>query len=88
MTVSSSSWSRNEVTGLSESTQDRPVQHGPTSDASHLVGLDGLEVTQVAVDERGALVVQVVTADQTASACPSCGVLSSSAKGLVTSQTT
>jgi len=53
------------------------------SDASRLLDLGGLAVDRVASDAFGGRVVHVVTADETASACPVCGVLSVSLKGLV-----
>ena len=59
------------------------VQIESVSDASRLLDLGGLAVDRVASDAFGGRVVHVVTADETASACPSCGVLSVSLKGLV-----
>ena len=59
------------------------VQKDSVSDASRLLGLDGLAVDWVELDAFGGRVAHVVTADQTASACPSCGVFSVSVKGLV-----
>lgn len=56
------------------------------SDASRLLGLDGLAVDWVELDAFGGRVAHVVTADQTASACPSCGVFSVSLKGLVSTR--
>jgi transposase len=53
------------------------------SDASRLLDLGGLAVDRVASDAFGGRVVHVVTADETASACPSCGVLSVTLKGRV-----
>jgi transposase len=69
----------------------QPTQfpHVPTdsfSEASLLLGLDGLAVDRVELDAFGGRVVHVVTADQTASACPSCGVFSVSLKGLVSTR--
>ena len=49
--------------------------------ATLLLGIDGLEVELVSVQEEGARVVHVVTADEGASACPACGVVSTSVKG-------
>ena len=49
--------------------------------ATRLLGLEGLAVERVEVDEGGARTVHVVTADQTAAACPQCGVLSTALKG-------
>ena len=59
------------------------VQKDSGSDASRLLDLGGLAVDRVASDTFGGQVVHVVTADQTASACPSCGVLSVCLKGRV-----
>ena len=58
------------------------VQKDSVSDASRLLGLEGLAVDRVALDAFGGRVVHVVTADKTASACPTCGVLSVALKGL------
>ena len=58
------------------------VQKGFVSDASRLLDLEGLGVQRVASDAFGGRVVHVVAADETASACPSCGVLSVTLKGL------
>ncbi len=49
--------------------------------ATLLLGIDGLEVERVTLQEDGARVVHVVTADEAASACPACGVVSTSVKG-------
>ena len=59
------------------------VQIDSVSDASRLLDLGGLAVDRVASDAFGGRVVHVVTADETASACPSCGVLSVTLKGRV-----
>ena len=59
------------------------VQNDLVSDASRLLDLGGLAVDRVASDAFGGRVVHVVTADETASACPSCGVLSVTLKGRV-----
>jgi len=53
------------------------------SDASRLLDLGGLAVDRVASDAFGGRVVHVVTADESASACPRCGVFSVSVKALV-----
>lgn len=55
-----------------------------SGDGTKLLGLDGLAVARVEVDEDGARTVHVVTADETAAACPSCAVVSSARKGSVT----
>ncbi len=49
--------------------------------ANRLVGLDGVGVQLVELAEDGARVVHVVTVEETAAACPACGVLSTSVKG-------
>ena len=59
------------------------VQKDSVSDASRLLDLDGLAVRRVESDAFGGRVVHVVTADETASACPSCGAFSMSVKGLM-----
>ncbi len=51
------------------------------SDGSRLLGLDGLTVERVDRDAFGGRLVHVETADESASACPTCGVFSSSVKG-------
>jgi transposase len=50
-------------------------------DATLLLGLEGLAVAQVELDDEGGRVVHVVTDDEAAAGCPSCGVLSTSVKG-------
>ena len=59
------------------------VQEDLVSDASRLLDLGGLAVDRVASDAFGGRVVHVVTADEIASACPNCGVLSVCLKGRV-----
>jgi transposase len=59
------------------------VPIGSVSDASRLLDLGGLAVERIASDAFGGRVEHLVTADETASACPSCGVLSVSVKALV-----
>lgn len=56
------------------------------SDATCLFGLDGLTVERVEEDHTGGRLVHLVTADETATACPTCGVFSTSMKGRVSSQ--
>jgi hypothetical protein len=51
-----------------------------------LLDLEGLAVDQVEIDDDGARVVYVETADETASACPSCGAFSLSVKRRVSSR--
>ena len=72
-----------EATGLFQRTHVCDVQIDSVSDASRLLDLGGLAVDRVASDAFGGRVVHVVTADETASACPSCGVLSVCLKGRV-----
>src|SRR5215207_5447047 len=57
----------------------RALGHGTTV----LLGLSGVAVRRVELEPDGSRVVHVVTAEETAAACPSCGVLSSSVKGNV-----
>ena len=57
-------------------TQVQHVHRDSVSDASRLLDLDGLAVERVESDAFGGRVVHVVTADETASACPGCGVFS------------
>jgi transposase len=59
------------------------VQKDSGSAASRLLDLGGLAVERIESDTFGGRVVRVVTVDEGASACPSCGVLSVSLKGLV-----
>lgn len=49
--------------------------------ASRLLGIEGLAVTRVDLEEDGSRVAHVVTDDESAAACPSCGVFSTSVKG-------
>jgi len=56
------------------------MDHG----SSLLLGLAGLGVEDVERDRDGARVVHVITVDEQAAACPSCGVFSRSVKGNVT----
>jgi transposase len=52
-----------------------------SSDASRLLDLEGLSVERIERDVSGGRVVHVLTADEAAAACPSCGVISRSGKG-------
>ncbi|HNV42484.1 MAG TPA: transposase family protein [Dermatophilaceae bacterium] len=71
-----------EVTGLVQRTQFQAVQNDTSGqDATLLLGLEGLAVVTVELDDDGARVVHVVTDDESAAGCPSCGVLSTSVKG-------
>ena len=63
-------------------TQFQAVQNDTSGqDATLLLGLEGLAVVTVELDDDGARVVHVVTDDESAAGCPSCGVLSTSVKG-------
>jgi transposase len=84
MAVTSRSWSQIEVTGLVQRTHVQVVPESVGSAVSRLLDLPGLAVRDVATDRHGGRVVHVVTADLGASACPSCGELSTSTKGQVT----
>jgi transposase len=53
------------------------VEHGRTV----LQGLSGVAVRRVEVLPGGTRVVHVVTAEETAAACPDCGVFSTSGEG-------
>src|SRR5665647_1812417 len=86
MAVSSSSWSQIEVTGLVQGTHVQVGSESVASAVSRLLDLEGLAVREVARDVFGGRVVHVVTADPAASACPSCGEFSTSAKGRVTTR--
>lgn len=54
--------------------------------ASVLVGLEGLSVTRVHKDQAGRRVVSLATTQETARACPSCGVLAEHVKEVVTTR--
>jgi transposase len=73
-----------EVTGLVKPTQFRDAPDAVERGATLLLGIDGLAVERVELVERGARVAHVVTTDETAAACPSCGVISTSVKGHAT----
>lgn len=49
--------------------------------ASRLLGIEGLAVARVDLEEDGTRVAHLVTDDESATACPSCGVFSTSVKG-------
>src|SRR4051794_6061357 len=76
-----SSRSRGEVTGLVQGTCFRDAQSAVERAATLLLGIEGLAVQRVELDPDGARVAHVVTAEQAAAACPSCGVVSTSVKG-------
>ena len=52
--------------------------------ATLLLGIEGLAVVSVALEDDGARVVDVLTDEETAAACPACGVLSTSVKERLT----
>jgi transposase len=54
-------------------THVQDVQGTVVRGATLLLGVEGLAVERVELDERGARVADVVTTDQGAAACPSCG---------------
>jgi transposase len=56
------------------------VEHGTTV----LLGLSGVAVRRVELEPDGTRVVEVVTADPAAAACPDCGTVSTSGKAWVT----
>ncbi|MGV8979202.1 MAG: ISL3 family transposase [Cellulomonas sp.] len=56
------------------------------SGVSRLLDLEGLAVREITADGCGGRVVHVVTADLSASACPSCGEFSTALKGHVTTR--
>ena len=70
-----------EVTGLVQVTQLQHVQAPAQGATSLLLGIEGLAVEQVTLEEDGGRVAHLLTADETAAACPSCGVVSTSLKG-------
>ena len=51
--------------------------------ATRLLGLEGLTVVQVVVDDAGGRVVHAVTAEEVLPGCPKCGVVSTARKGRV-----
>ncbi|USQ81236.1 ISL3 family transposase [Ornithinimicrobium faecis] len=66
---------------MSQGTQlEVEVQHVDVG-ANRLLGLDGVAVAHVALEEDRARVVHLATAQEAAAACPKCGVLSTSVKG-------
>lgn len=68
---------------MSQGTQrEVEVQHVDV-DASRLLGLAGVMVELVELEEDGARVVHVTTGQDAAAACPACGVVSTSVKGHV-----
>jgi len=67
-----------EVTGLVQRTHARTS--GGQRSATLLLGIEGLAVALVTLDGDGGRVVDVVTDEGSAAACPECGVLSTSVK--------
>ncbi len=67
---------QSEATDLSQNTHVKYVQTDSVSDVSLLLDLGGLAVDRIESDAFGGRVVHVVTADESACACPSCGVFS------------
>jgi transposase len=57
------------------------VQGALEQGASRLLGIEGLAVARVDLEEDGTRVAHVVADDESATACPSCGVFSTSVKG-------
>ena len=67
---------------MSERTHVQHAQRELVSDGSRLLDLAGLAVDRIESDAFGGRVVHVITADdETASACPTCGVFCVSLKG-------
>lgn len=56
-------------------------------DGTKLLGLDGFAVSGAQLEPDGARVAHVRTADETATACLSCGVISTARKGSATTRT-
>ena len=73
------------VAGLRGGQQDQQDQQDRQA-ASRLLGVEGLAVTDVACQADGSAVVQVVTDDACAAACPGCGVFSTALKQRVTTR--
>ena len=63
--------------------QDTTGAGAGAGDATLLLSLDGLAVTVVEPSAAGTLLVEVATADETAAACPTCGVISTRVKEYV-----
>ena len=68
---------------MSKNTHVKHVQTDSVSDVSLLLDLGGLAGDRIEWDTFVGRVVHVVTADESACACPSCGVFSTSVKALV-----
>ncbi|HYO85670.1 MAG TPA: hypothetical protein VES01_04335 [Dermatophilaceae bacterium] len=65
---------------MAEPTQSQNPQF-ISQDGTRLLGLEGLALIGVELEQDGARIVHVVTADETAAACPTCGVISTARKG-------
>jgi transposase len=74
-----------EVTGLVQRTQSQELQF-ISEDGTRLLGLDGLALIGVELEQDGARVVHVRTVDEAAAACPTCGVISTARKGSATTR--
>jgi len=66
---------------LVQTTQLQRVHVVTDVGATVLLGIDGLAVENVTLEVDGARVAHVVTADESAAACPVCGVVSTSVRG-------
>jgi transposase len=66
---------------LVQPTHVQGVQDAVERGATLLLGIEGLAVQRVELEEGRARVAHVVTAEESAAACPSCGVVSTSVKG-------
>ena len=71
---------------MSQRTHVPVVSPVPEIGATRLLDLAGLAVREVLEDPGGGRVVHMVTVELAASACPSCGVISTSTKGRVVSR--
>lgn len=67
-----------------QGTQGQQVREDVEVGASRLLGVEGLAVHRVDREGSGARVVHVLTDDESAAACPACGVFSTSVKGHAT----
>jgi hypothetical protein len=67
--------------GTSLRQNDHPGATGVVNDTTSLLDLDGVSVMRVERLEDGTRRVHLATADETARACPACGVFSSRVKG-------
>ncbi|SDY75133.1 zinc-finger of transposase IS204/IS1001/IS1096/IS1165 [Modestobacter sp. DSM 44400] len=74
------------ATALRATLRVAPAAPASRSACGGLFGLAGLAVARVVTDDVEGRVVHLVTADETAAGCPSCGVISVLVKGRVTSR--